>query len=404
LLKVGSSCQHRVVTIAARLGLYRRRQRRIIAGVAGGLADRLGIGDLYVRAALVTLTAVWGLGLVLYAMIWWATLELEDERAATAVSPRQKAGLAMAFTGGVWLLHLIGLAPDGMTLLVTAAVSFGLAALWDRSESGSFARIILPGRSGGLSVFRLLGGLVLLVGGLATLARSVQAFSRFGVTLLAVVITVGGGLLAFGPWIVRMGEDLTRERRERIRQEERAEMAAHLHDSVLQTLALMQRTTDPRRMATLARAQERELRTWLYGGKGDRAERELAGTLEAAAARVEDDHQVAVDVVHVGDAAIDAKTRALVAAATEAMVNAAKHSGAGLVSVFLEVGGQVAEVWVTDQGKGFDPMAVPADRRGIADSVVGRMQRHGGKAEIISSAGEGTEVHLVLPGIVGVGT
>jgi signal transduction histidine kinase len=242
-------------------------------------------------------------------------------------------------------------------------------------------------------------GLVLVGGGLALLFASVDILSQLGVTLLAVVVTVAGLMIAFGPWILRLGEELTRERRERIRQEERAEVAAHLHDSVLQTLALMQRTDDPRAIATLARAQERELRAWLFGRMPTEGADLLSTALEAAAARIERDHHVAVEVVAVGDALLDERTRALVAAASEALVNAAKHSGEAKVSLYLELDQEGAEVWVTDQGRGFDPGQVAPDRRGIAESITGRMTRHSGSSQIESRPGEGTEVHLTLPGV-----
>jgi signal transduction histidine kinase len=173
-------------------------------------------------------------------------------------------------------------------------------------------------------------------------------------------------------------------------------MAAHLHDSVLQTLALIQRSDDPRRMVTLARAQERELRRWLYerapAPRGDH----LSAALQAAADRVEADFDVRVEVVSVGDLALDERLTALVAAAGEALTNAAKHAGVERISLYSEVGEEAVEVWVSDQGKGFDPEAVAVDRRGIADSLVGRMHRYGGSAAITSESGEGTEVHLSI--------
>lgn len=171
-------------------------------------------------------------------------------------------------------------------------------------------------------------------------------------------------------------------------------MAAHLHDSVLQTLALIQRTDDPRRMVTLARAQERELRRWLFESVPTAAAETVASALRAAAERVEADHDVPVEVVTVGDAELDERLRALAAAAGEAITNAAAHSGAGRVSVFCEVTDEGVEVYVVDQGKGFDPAAVAPDRRGIRDSIKGRVERHGGTARVDSRVGEGTEVAL----------
>jgi len=389
--------------LANRLRLFRRRQDRVVAGVAGGLADRLGVGDVYVRAAFATLATMWGLGIVLYVLLWRLTLDVEDDRPPQTLESRQRIGSTLAFIGSLWILTGMGLVLDGFATAVVFTLSFGTAALWDRSESPSLARIILPDGGGGRSVVRLIGGMVLVFGGLGLLFSSVSAVSQIGFTLLAVAVTVAGLVLAFGPWMYRMAQDLGQERRERVRQEERAEVAAHLHDSVLQTLALIQRSEDPRKMASLARSQERELRGWLYGRAPVPGEDLLSTALEAAVAKVEDDRHVAIDLVKVGDATLDDHGRALIGAATEALINAAQHSGAGRISIFLEVGGDTADVWVTDQGKGFDQKTVPPDRRGLADSVFGRMSRHGGSAAVESRPGEGTEVHLIMPGLKSIG-
>jgi phage shock protein PspC (stress-responsive transcriptional regulator) len=402
-MTIPENAEINLATWASRVGLYRRRQDRVVAGVAGGLADRLGVGDVYVRAAFATLATMWGLGVVIYVVLWRLTLDIEDDRPPRVLEPRQRIGLTLAFIGGLWISTGMGLVVDGFATAVVFTLSFGTAALWDRSESPSLARIILPDGGGGRSVVRLIGGMVLVFGGLGLLFSSVSAVSQIGFTLLAVAVTVAGLVLAFGPWMYRMALDLGQERRERVRQEERAEVAAHLHDSVLQTLALIQRSEDPRTMASLARSQERELRSWLYGRAPVPGEDLLSTALELAVARVEDERHVAIDLVKVGDATLDDHGRALVAAATEALINAAQHSGAGRISIFLEVDGEIADVWVTDQGKGFDQKTVPPDRRGLADSVFGRMARHGGSAVVESRPGEGTEVHLVMPGIKPVG-
>ena len=201
---------------------------------------------------------------------------------------------------------------------------------------------------------------------------------------------------AFGPWVWRMMNELSDERRSRIRTEERAEMAAHLHDSVLQTLALIQRTDDPKRMITLARAQERDLRNWLYSNDESAAVglRQALGTMATA---VEEKHNVPVEVVVVGDMPLNDRSSALVAAAGEATTNAAKHAGTSKVSVFAEVRDDEAEIFITDLGEGFDPNTIEDDRHGIVDSIIGRMKRQGGEAEINSEPGEGTEVRLTLP-------
>jgi signal transduction histidine kinase len=229
---------------------------------------------------------------------------------------------------------------------------------------------------------------------------------QFG--LLAVLATLAGVAVLTVPWWVRLVRDLGEERRERIRESERAEIAAHLHDSVLQTLALIQRQSDsPREVLRLARGQERELRTWLYGARGYRRGGApddptlgagLTEALATAAAEVEDTYALTVRPVVVGgDRLLDDGLRALVLAAREAMVNAAKHAGVDEVSVFVEVEPDEVNVFVRDRGAGFDPGAVPDDRHGLADSVRGRMERHGGTVRLRTRPGEGTEVHLCLP-------
>ena len=219
--------------------------------------------------------------------------------------------------------------------------------------------------------------------------------ARDVVLAVAVVIVALGLILA--PWWLRLVRGLDDEREERIRSQERAEMAAHLHDSVLQTLALMQkRADDPREVATLARRQERELRSWLNNGAARSPAGSFAAALEATVAELEDAHGVPVDVVAVGDRALDEKSEALVAATREAVLNAVKFAPDAAISVYAEVEGDRMEVFVRDRGPGFELGAVPADRRGLRESVLGRMERHGGRAAIHTSPGAGTEVELVM--------
>jgi signal transduction histidine kinase len=201
--------------------------------------------------------------------------------------------------------------------------------------------------------------------------------------------------VVFGPWVFRLANQLGSERRDHIRSEERSDLAAHLHDSVLQTLALIQRNADnPRKMASLARRQERELRSWLYG-QAEAADR-LDAAMQAIAAAIEEAHELPIEVVVVGDCPLEERVRAVVHATREAATNAARHSGAAQVSVYVECEPGVIESYVRDRGNGFDPQSVSADRRGIADSIRGRIERNGGTVEITSS-GEGTEVHITMP-------
>jgi signal transduction histidine kinase len=219
-----------------------------------------------------------------------------------------------------------------------------------------------------------------------------------GDVLLAAFVVVIALALILAPVWWRLARNLARERAERIRSQERADVAAHLHDSVLQTLALVQRRADdPRAVAALARRQERELRAWLYSDRPAAGTQSVVAALQAAAADVEDAHGVAIEVVAVGDAALDQRGEALVAASREAMLNAAKFAAeAGPVSVYAEVDDDRALVFVRDRGPGFDPAGVPADRRGVRDSILGRMERHGGRALITSAPGQGAEVELTM--------
>jgi len=213
-------------------------------------------------------------------------------------------------------------------------------------------------------------------------------------------VTIAGLAVILGPWIRRLVIELRDERRERIRSEERADVAAHLHDSVLQTLALIQRNADrPRELAALARRQERELRTWLYGDRTAAANGHngtLAAAVDAMVSEVEDLHGIEVDAVTVGECPVDGRVDALLQAAREATVNAAKHAGVDVVSLYVEAEPDRVSAFVRDRGRGFDVDTIPDDRRGISSSIRDRMARNGGTATITSTEGEGTEVALEL--------
>jgi signal transduction histidine kinase len=287
----------------------------------------------------------------------------------------------------------------------------GLAVIWRQAgdeDRSSLLRVVdrFPRPGSGQSglelrlrraaLARVAIGVVLVVSGVAAFLAASEAFSAVRQGVLASAGIVGGLALITGPFWIRMGRDLASERRKRIRSEERAEVAAHLHDSVLQTLALIQRNADdPRSVVTMARRQERELRGWLFENEQDLPGADtLAAGLARAGEEVEGLHGVSIDVVAVGDLPLDDRMRALVAAAREAMVNAAKWSGDATVSVYAEVRDGAASVFVRDWGAGFDPAGVAADRHGVRESIVDRMARHGGEAVVRSTIGEGTEVEL----------
>jgi signal transduction histidine kinase len=250
-------------------------------------------------------------------------------------------------------------------------------------------RVLLLARQALLSLLAVAVALAIL----HTLARGLHFFAA--VALVAVVTATVGMLTA--PWVMRLARSLSFERAARIREQERAELAAHLHDSVLQTLALIQkRAGDPRAVAGLARRQERELRSWLLKRPRESEEDSVAGALERAAADVEELHGVPIEVVTVGDAPLNGGLEALVQAAREAMTNAAKFAGSERVDLYAEVEDDRVEVFVRDRGVGFEVDAIPDDRRGVRDSIIARMERHHGRAAVKSSHGEGTEVELVM--------
>ena len=374
----------------------RRRTTRVLAGVAGGVADTLGVSEAYVRAAFLTLTSVWGLGAFVYLAVWLVTYDKIEDNQPREIQTGQALGLGLGFLGLMSLFGFVGWWPNVAVVLTVAALAFGTAALNDSSTPGPLAALIDPTSERPTRV-RLLVGMGLLFGGLAVFATTVGPVFEFGAVFAAIVLTGMGVFVAFGPWVRKLLSDLASERNERARQEERAEVAAHLHDSVLQTLALIQRSDDPSRMAILARHQESELRDWLFGTAPLDGVDLVSTALKSAAARVEEDHQIPIEVVTVGDHPIDATTKALIGAASEAMVNAAKHSGADRVSLFFESDDEQMAVYVTDQGKGFDPTTVGDDRKGLTQSVRARVENAGGKVKIDSEPGEGTEVVLTMP-------
>jgi signal transduction histidine kinase len=241
-----------------------------------------------------------------------------------------------------------------------------------------------------------LGVTLVLASGFAFLWAN-GALRPAGETVLAGLAVLIALALIFAPSWRRLARSLAAERTERIRSQERADVGAHLHDSVLQTLALIQRSTeDPQRVAALARRQERELRGWLAGGDSRERGERLAGALETAAAEVEATAGGTVEVVAVGDCSLDEPAGAVVDAAREAMLNAAKFAGQAPVSVYAELSDERIRVFVRDRGAGFDPAAVPPARRGVRESIIGRMRRAGGGATVRALSGGGTEVEITI--------
>jgi len=389
--------------------LYRSTDDRYIAGVCGGLAEHLDLDVRAVRIAFAVLALVGGTGLILYAAFWAIVPQGEHVSDGTSTARPQRRrhdrndliALCLLAGGGVLLVRQLGLWAGDAFVWPVLAAAVGVAIIWrqadesQRARWAASARAPLTERPARIVPARIAAGVVLVTVGVVWLLASQDGLGAATRGLLAVMAAVVGVALITGPWWWRLARDLGDERRARVRAQERAEVAAHIHDSVLQTLALIQaKAGQPREVQRLARAQERELRSWLFGKPQADGNGTLASAVEAAAAEVEDLHARSIDVVVVGDAPLDERMAAVVAAAREAMVNAAKFAGVERVQVFLEVEGDKVTVFVRDRGVGFDPASVDGDRRGVSESIVGRMTRHGGTAVVRSSPGQGTEVEL----------
>jgi signal transduction histidine kinase len=382
---------------AARPPLVRPRSGRLLAGVASGTAAHLRQDPLIVRVAFAIL-ATTGIGIVAYGLLWLtmpvATPGEEPAPGRIELGPgtgrRQLVILAVLGIAASAAISQVFQTSGGLVLPLIL-VAAGLAVVWRQLDADR--ALSVPGVR-----WALAGGVVLAAGGLVLLLATTGqlANARNGFTATLVILT--GVVLVTAPVWRRLLDSRAEERTARIRSEERATVAAHLHDSVLQTLALIQRHADDQQAVNrLARSQERELRAWLFDPKVVREGGTWAGLVAGMVADVEADHALIVDPVVVGDAPIDEELAALGAATREALVNAAKHSGAPGADLYTEVTPERVAVFVRDRGKGFDPETVPDDRRGLRDSVTGRLTRLGGTAEVRSAPGEGTEVELVLP-------
>jgi signal transduction histidine kinase len=412
---------------AGRLPLRRPTRGRWFAGVAAGVAAHLDVPVALVRVLFVLLAPVSGIGVVLY-VFWWVTVPVGDPAdAARAARPSAFSRLARRAPGEPGRRWPVTDIAVGVLLLFAAAALVavhagvdlglqwvlpglvllaGVALAWSQLDEVQRGR--LRDRAGGrtpVGLLRVLGGVVLAGVGVLLLVgqgtgRGVDAATLVQAVVAALAMVIGVALV-LAPWWLRLVRELGDERAARARESERADIAAHLHDSVLQTLALIRAHSDePGEVARMARAQERELREWLYDDRPAPGT-SLAAALRAVVAEVEDtrsgpDGPVAIDTVVVGDHVPDADTAALLQATREALVNAVVH-GRPPVSLYLEVVEGSAEVFVRDRGDGFDVDAIASDRFGVRESIVGRVRRRGGTAKVTSSPERGTEVHLVVP-------
>jgi signal transduction histidine kinase len=402
----------------------RDTRRPVIGGVAGGLARHLGVPVVWVRAAFLVAAVLGGSGVLFYAGLWLvlpadSPFDIEAPGLESAARGGRRPGRIrrLADSGPAIALVALGLGVvltaeaifgHGLVFwpLVLAVLGFGL--LWRQADEAQRARWLdqserlnpvraVFGSGGWAAYVRVGAGVVLVAASVALFAlRNGHVTELYDVLISAALGGIGLGI-TIGPWVWRLTSDLAAERAERVRTQERADLAAHLHDSVLQTLALIQKNAgDSATVARLARSQERDLRSWLFDSTpaGDGT---LAGALREVVREVEDTYGVDVELVTVGEAELGEALVPIVAAAREAVTNAAKHAGSSLVDIYAEVGPSSVEVFVRDRGAGFEPDAVPSDRQGVRSSIVDRMSRHGGSAEIRSTPGTGTEVRLRLP-------
>src|SRR5215469_9723857 len=396
--------------------LRRDPEDRLAGGVAAGVAAWRGFSPTTVRIVFVVIALVSQGWMIPFYLGAWLLIPARGAEASIGSRARHDSrGIALAVALASLMCVLLGLASVLNSWLINTygwqqvpSVAF-LVLIWRNapdSEQAALRHLVEPLESlgGGQGMRRGLGirlavAVALLAGGFGWLLTAHESVALLR-PLAGLILVTAGIVVLLGPWWLRIARDLVLERQARARAEERADISARVHDSVLQTLALIQRRADdPQQVVQLARAQERELRSWLFEVRtlGDGDATTFADGVRLIQQDVEAQHGIAVETVTVGDCELDDDLSALLAAAREATVNAAKWSGASVISVYAEVEQKQVEVAVRDRGKGFDPGAVPGDRKGLAESVHGRMSRHGGSAVVQSAVGEGTKVTLTMP-------
>jgi signal transduction histidine kinase/phage shock protein PspC (stress-responsive transcriptional regulator) len=394
-----------------------------LGGVCTGLARHLGWPVMAVRIAFVALATFQFIGVIAYGALWLllppeSTVKAPGLESASRAGMRDHGrpkrridwGMLLALVAlGVGLLLIMqntGLGISSQLFWPVAFACAGAALVWRQADSAQQKRWreeaggrawLAPfvARGGWPALVRVIVGLGLVGAAFGIVIAQQGQIAQLPEVMAMTMLALAGLAIVIAPWLHRSRSALNQARAEKVRADARADMAAHLHDSVLQTLAMIQRQSDdPKAVQQLARSQERELRNWLYGDKLHEAT--LKAALTAAAAEVEDERGVPVELVMVGDCDTSDEIQALERAAREAMVNAAKHSGADKIDVYAEVDEESVEVFVRDRGHGFDLDAIAEDRMGVKGSIIDRMARHGGTATIRSAPSDGTEVRLEI--------
>lgn len=399
--------------VTASPALRRDTERGLVGGVMAGLGTRVGVDPVVLRVAfVVTSIATSGLTLLAY-LVAWAALPTKDGKGvpndATGATWlghgrsdwRVAAGIGLLTLSALLAFRELGIWWSDALVWPLVLSAFGVALLWGRfrKTGRASAPYEVSPSSRFAELYSGVFGISLVAGAGLLFLSSNQVLGGLRDVALTTVVVIVALALILAPFLWRLGRSLATERAERVRSQERAEVAAHLHDSVLQTLTLMQkRAGDPREVVALARRQERELRQWLSDDGSGVSGSSLAKALRSLAEATEDDHRVAVEVVTVGDCQIDPGTEPLLGATGEALANAARHAaGSGPIRLYAEMSEDEIAVFVRDRGPGFSLAAVPAHRRGVRESIVARMERSGGQAKVGPSPGGGTEVALKLP-------
>lgn len=384
--------------------LTRPQSGRVVAGVATGLSQHLRVDVLWVRVALSVLSLFSGAGVLAYVGLWMttkatgatgATNNQAQELSRNQLAPSRyavprAAYYAIAAAAVVAALTSISLA-SGLSpavLVPLAVVAAGALIAWLAYDRGMNTPV---------GIASIAFGALLVIAGVVVTALSWDDNGGFAPAVAAVLLTFAGIAVLVVPLILKLWRSLADEKAAKAASEERTQMASRLHDSVLQTLALIQkRADDPAEVARLARGQERELRTWLFDAPAT-SDMSIFTALEAACGEVEDLFGLRIVPVTVGeDAPLSDATKLAVQAAREAMVNAGKHAGVGEIDVYAENLAGELTIFIRDRGKGFDVDTVDEDRHGIRDSIRARMASVGGRSRISSTPGEGTEVEVAV--------
>lgn len=374
-------------------------QRRLLSGVSEALAQELGVDVLWIRISWILLFSAGGWGALLYLIVW-GCLSWAEYTEQTASSPRTAKGKderARLVGLGLVVIGLSGVFTsmqglDQQILWPSGLMALGLLLSWRR-----FDPRVLNRARGTYPMAQAIGGIVLTAVGASLVVFFAVGLNTAAAVLYLLIGVIAALVLATSPWWWRYLQRLDRERQDRAVADERAVVAAHLHDSVLQTLSLIQRNSDnPQVMLNLARRQERELRNWLDPDRASRLGGSVRGYIDNMASEIEELYGTPVEVVAVGDCLVDQAIEHTLAATREAVVNAAKHAQTDQIDVYFEVTDARLDVFVRDRGIGFDQATIGQDRRGIRESIAARMDRIGGTVVIVSTPGEGTEVELSI--------